>query len=830
MPFPESLGLLFSTAPAALIGTQPAAPPVSPEPAPPAPKRANNSFEISLPASLDDRYLGDITVRVDGDVISFDGARLEDLLSGDLTPAALQTLRDRIIDGRLTPASATTQDILVEYNSSLQEIRITTAVSARQRRIINFRVKPSDDKSDLSEPSKFSAFINAAAGYEYIWEDRAGGGSNGRQPITGTLEFGGRIGGEKGFAFISRHNYQEGRGRFLQRNETQFIYDRPDDLLRVTAGDLRYRGANFQTLPKMAGVTVERFFGLEPSRLFRPIGQTSFEIERPSTVDVRINGVVLRQLLLQGGRYDLRDFPLVQGANDVELVIRDDTGREQIISSRNFFDFNLLEEGLSDFSVTAGVRSRTSGKGIIYSDDYAISGFYRRGFSSSLTAGADVQFDRQGTTGGLSAVWASPIGVFRLEGAASKRTGIGSGFSADLGYSVTGRFGQNRWRWTGQINGQMQSRKFATLSDIVLPSVGELRPTAWSVNGNFQLSELKWNVSASGQYDKGRGGSPNRSSALVGATYSLSPQLSVGAFGRYANTGDRKEKGAFLQLTWRMSRNHSVRATYDTPRQEGLINYRYSPTTAVGSTQADFTVQRDTRNDDFKMSGSLFHTGNRFEATVQHDVFTTADLSSDRIQTTRASLATSIVFAGNKFAQARPIREGFAIVYPHKTLKDKIIKMDATENGARAESDGLGPAVVPDLSTFSRSSLYIEIVDLPPGYDLGSGQFSLKPPLYAGYKLMAGSGASVTMLGQVVRGAKSEPVALTGGTMEALDGSTAEPISVFTNRNGRLAGTGLRPGKYKLTLFTDPPYVTEVTIPDNGENLVNIGELRIAEP
>jgi outer membrane usher protein FimD/PapC len=376
----------------------------------------------------------------------------------------------------------------------------------------------------------------------------------------------------------------------------------------------------------------------------------------------------------------------------------------------------------------------------------------------------------------------------------------------------------------------MQSRRFSTLSDQVLPSVGELRPTAWSVNGNFQLTEPKWNITASGQFDKGRGTSSDRSSALVGATYALSPRLSVGAFGRYADTGTRKEKGGFLQLTWRIGRNQSLRATYDTPRQEGQLSYRFSPTAVVGATQADVTLKRDGRNDDFNLSGSLFHTGNRFEATLQHDLFSTADLSADRVQATRASVATSLVFTGNKFAMARPIREGFAIVYPHKTLKDKIIKMDATESGARAESDGLGPAVVPDLATFTRSSLYIEVVDLPPGYDLGSGQFSLKPALYSGYNLVAGSGASVTMLGQVVRGAKREPVALTAGTMEALDGSKAPPISVFTNRNGRLAGTGLRPGKYKLTLFTDPLYVTEVMIPDSGENLINIGELRINEP
>lgn len=795
------------------------------------PQRTTVPFEISLPAALDERYLGDLTVSVEGEQVSFDGQRLIDLLRSDLTPPALELLASKISNGRLTPQSATTQDILVEYNASLQEIRITTAVSARQRRIINFRTSPSEDKSDLSIPSNVAAFVTASAAYQYVWENNVGGveGATGRQPISGTIDFGGRIGGDKGVAFISRANYQEGRGKLLQRTETQLIYDRVEDLLRVTAGDLRYRGANFQGLPRLAGITVERFFGLEPSRVFRPIGQTAFELERSSTVDVRINGVVIRQLLLQPGRYDLRDIPLVQGANDVELLIRDDTGREQVISNRNFFDFNLLEPGLSDFSFSAGIRARPTASSIRYSDAYAFSGFYRRGLSNTVTAGIDAQVDQQGVIAGASVIWAAPIGIFRLEAAGSQRSGIGSGFALDAGYSITGLFDNNNWRWTGQVNGQWESARFATLSDIVLPTVGELRPTAYSVNANLQLSNARWNITGSAQYDKGRGLSPTRTSGLLGATYSLTPQISLGAFARYTDNGLRKEKGGFFQITWRPGKSQNVRATYDTARQETQLGYRYSPTNNVGSTQADVNIRRNNVRDDLNLSGSLFHTGNRFEANLQHDVFTTANFSSDRIQTTRANVSNSIVLVGGKLALSRPVREGFAMLSPHKSLKGKRILADPTENGARAYSDGLGPAVVPDLSSYSRSSLYIDVIDLEPGYDLGSGQFGLKAPLYAGYKLTVGSGASVTMLGKVLVGSKLEPLILTGGKMESLADASAAPISVFTNRNGRLAGTGFKPGKYRLTLFTTPPYVTEIEIPENADNLFDVGELRIPE-
>lgn len=426
-------------------------------------------------------------------------------------------------------------------------------------------------------------------------------------------------------------------------------------------------------------------------------------------------------------------------------------------------------------------------------------------------------------------VWAAPIGVLRFEAAGSDRSGIGSGFAVDVGYSTTGRFANNQWRWTAQVNGQLQSKRFSTLSDIVMPSVGELRPTSYSFNANTQISNARWNITASGQYDKGRGTSPTRSSGIVGATYSLSPQISLGAFARYADMGTRNEKGGFFQITWRPGRNQTVRATYDTPRQEAQLGYRYTPTSNVGSTQADINLRRNTLRNEFNLAGSLFHTGNRFEVTAQHDVFTTADLSPNRIQTSRASVTNSIVFADGKIGLARPVREGFAILSPHKTLKGKRILADPTESGERAHSDELGPAIVPDLASYNRSSLYYDVVDLEPGYDLGSGQFGLKAPLYAGYKLTVGSAASVTMLGRVVAGDKLTPLVLTAGKMETLGDPKAEAISVFTNRNGRIAGTGLKPGKYRLTLFTNPVYVTEIEIPEDANNLFDIGELRIPE-
>src|SRR3546814_16668954 len=85
------------------------------------------------------------------------------------------------------------------------------------------------------------------------------------------------------------------------------------------------------------------------------------------------------------------------------------------------------------------------------------------------------------------------------------------------------------------------------------------------------------------------------------------------------------------------------------------------------------------------------HVSNRFEATAQHSVLSTANFDGDeRVQISRATVASSLVLAGGRVSISRPVREAFAIVSRHQTLAKNQILIDRTENGVRAQSDGLG--------------------------------------------------------------------------------------------------------------------------------------------
>src|SRR5206468_2039472 len=73
-------------------------------------------------------------------------------------------------------------------------------------------------------------------------------------------------------------------------------------------------------------------------------------VSTPSTVDVYVNGQLLRRVPLPPGQFELKDLPVPAGTNNTRLVLRDAFGREREIGSQYYFASGLLKEGLHEFS------------------------------------------------------------------------------------------------------------------------------------------------------------------------------------------------------------------------------------------------------------------------------------------------------------------------------------------------------------------------------------------------------------------------------------------------------------------------------------------------
>src|SRR3546814_4491256 len=81
------------------------------------------------------------------------------------------------------PPRATRTDTLFPY---------TTLFRSRNRRVLNVSPGEGADASAIEVPETVSLFLNGAISYSHIVEGRRGS-NRGRQPLTGSLEFGGRL-------------------------------------------------------------------------------------------------------------------------------------------------------------------------------------------------------------------------------------------------------------------------------------------------------------------------------------------------------------------------------------------------------------------------------------------------------------------------------------------------------------------------------------------------------------------------------------------------------------------------------------------------------------
>ncbi len=105
-----------------------------------------------------------------------------------------------------------------------------------------------------------------------------------------------------------------------------------------------------------------------------------------------MNGFLYSQLRLAPGIFNIRDFPLATGQNNVKVKIRDDLGQEETFDFSVLFENTLLGKGVHEFSYSVGLPWTDSGADRAYDNTGAFSTlFHRFGISDQVTLGLNFQ-------------------------------------------------------------------------------------------------------------------------------------------------------------------------------------------------------------------------------------------------------------------------------------------------------------------------------------------------------------------------------------------------------------------------------------------------------
>lgn len=770
---------------------------------------------LTVPVKDGGIYLGDIqlTILAD-DTIELPAQRLIDLLANVLNPDTIRALQAMsATNASLTPADFDASGVQLRYNPQTLELNLVIAAERRGTRTVLVSPLERERIGTFAPPADFSTYLNIRGALDYL---HAGGDTGFATPIF-ALDGATRIGGivAEGEAI-----WQPGAaGVDFQRLGSRLVFDDQANLVRWTAGDLRTISRGFQSAPDIAGISLFRSYSvLQPQQIIRPRGDRSFRLDRPSTVEVEVNGQIVRRLQLAPGNYDLRDFPFTQGANDIRLSVLDDAGRTELLRFNLFLDQSQLAKGLSEFGLYAGVLNPLGPHGPRYSDDWAVTGFYRRGITDRLTLGANFQADKRSRMGGAEFVVATPLGSFAGNFSLSDIRGYGTGHAATVTFQ---RLIQRR---DGQADSltlfaETRSRRFGPM--------GVFNPdnqfSAEFGGGYSHAFNDRLYAGFDGRYSIGRGAQPDLHSYRITSGYRISDSASLTVDARWERDGAGSRIGALASLVVRLGRYSSVRADYDTRDNRVRASFQTLHGQGVGSYNITADVERSDRGSGFNFNGNYY--ANRAELGLSHFGIFEETFGARISQRTSLRFGTSLAVADGVFSVGRPIYDSFAIVKPHRTLAGANVVVEPTPFGFTANSGMLQAGTHPSLSSYAERTVTVDAPDAPAGADLGQGSFRLLPPYRSGYKLVVGSDYFVTAIGRLVD-ADGEPVSLVTGTATELAHPDRPPVPVFTTRDGRFAAAGLAPGRWRIEMLDARKSTYIITIPADTRGLVLLPELQ----
>src|SRR6267142_1118676 len=240
--------------------------------------------------------------------------------------------------------------------------------------------------------------------------------ADGNGTVTGAGELGASLRGNLAFT-----GFSVGPDHRVIRGLSYVVVDDPERMRRLQVGDAIAISSELGGSAQLAGLSLTREFSLDPYFVRQPLPRLSGAVLTPSTLEVYVNGALVRHEPVAPGPFEVRNLPVGSGVGQVSYVVRDAFGRTEEFASPYYSAAGVLADGLSDFGYHLGFRRLDFGS---VSSEYGppeLLARHRFGIGDWLTAGYRFEsaIQRAGGTsllasGGPTAAVALPVGGLDL--------------------------------------------------------------------------------------------------------------------------------------------------------------------------------------------------------------------------------------------------------------------------------------------------------------------------------------------------------------------------------------------------------------------------------
>ncbi len=587
--------------------------------------------------------------------------------------------------------------VTFEVDESALVLRVTADPRLFAASVVDLTPGPPAGITFARDPS---AFLN----YALTWrdaEDPAG-------QLDGFAEAGFSLGRALLLSTFSRPA-EEG----IVRGLTQLSVDERRRLRRWIAGDqLALSQSPLGGAALLGGVGVSRDFGLDPYLVRFPTPDLSGLLLTPATVEVYVNGLLVRREELRPGRFELRDVPVPSGSGATRVVVRDAFGQVRESSEPYYFATGLLVPGLSDYGFHLGAVREGLGVESFDYGDLAFLGRWRAGWTDRLTAGGWLEGRSDLVSGGPVVNIGRPRGELAAAAAARPEDGAG-GAAGSLAYSSSGR------RFTFGALLRARTDRFAHLG---LPAAAD-RPIRES--GGFAGVSFGPHLSLTlqGLVQEMRDGAERENGSLTGRLRLGGRStlfLVASRFRDAALRGGDSEDRLLAALHVALGGNRSGQIAGETGTGDDRMRVDLQKPLPVGTGFG------------YRLSGE--HTGGRevgiaeLQYQNRHGRWELRREELDGRGNTSLQAAGGLVALGGRVYTSRPVQDSFALLRVPGVPGVRGYR----SNQEVGRTDARGDLLVPDLLAYYGNRLAIADQDVPMSHTVEERETVLAPPRRGG--------------------------------------------------------------------------------------------------
>ena len=228
--------------------------------------------------------------------------------------------------------------------------------------------------------------------------------------------------------------------RGTTRLDTTWTRDMPERLATLRVGDGISAPGAWGRSVRVGGIQFGTNFATQPTLVTTPLLAARGEAVVPSTVDVFINGRPVASEAVPPGPFSIENLPTITGTGQLQVVVTDALGRQQVVTQPYYSGSTLLRAGLNEYSFEVGAIREDYGLESFAYGEVVAAGTFRRGITDTFTAELHGETQIDGASAlGLDTAWqVGTLGVVTLTAAAGADH-EDSGWLAGLGVEHSGR-------------------------------------------------------------------------------------------------------------------------------------------------------------------------------------------------------------------------------------------------------------------------------------------------------------------------------------------------------------------------------------------------------